>query len=70
VNEAKVTDAWKAGGRGADRSQRTNATIAAPENARAPLLQAMITEESLTGSEACDGAPEQSANAKRPDFAN
>ena len=46
-----------------------DATIAATEQRAGAALQAMITDESLTVSRLCNGAPELSVIGKRPGFA-
>ena len=46
-----------------------DAAIAATEQHAGAALQAMISDESLTVSEACSGAPELSVIGKRPGFA-
>ena len=47
-----------------------DATIAATEQRTGAVLQAMITDEALRRRRRCNGAPEQSATAKRPGFAS
>jgi len=47
-----------------------DATIAATEQRTGAALQAMITDEALRRRRRRNGAPEQSATAKRPGFAS
>ena len=47
-----------------------DAPIAATEQRAGAALQAMITDESLRCRRRCNGAPKQSATAKRPGFAS
>jgi hypothetical protein len=50
--------------------KRGATTVAATEQRAGAALQAMITDESLRCRRQCNGAPEQSATAKRPGFAS